>query len=276
MTLKTMTIAAAALLIAAVGCCDASKKHCCNSELQTSAEATLVQTDKGDVAGYIDNGIYTYKGIPYAKAERFMAPQPADSWEGVRSCRAYGPTARQEVRSGWASDELGFSFAWNDGFPGEDCLRVNVWTPGINDGKKRPVMVWLHGGGYSTGSGQELPSYDGASLARKGDVVVVTLNHRLNVLGFLDLSSFGEEYAASGNAGLLDLVAALEWVRDNAAAFGGDASNVTIFGQSGGGGKVSTLLATPSAAGLSTRLSFRAVLCSEQWTRSGLQRSARL
>ena len=111
-------------------------------------------------------------------------------------------------------------------------------------------MVWLHGGGYSTGSGQELPSYDGASLARKGDIVVVTINHRLNVLGFLDLSSFGEEYAASGNAGLLDIVAALEWVRDNAAAFGGDASNVTIFGQSGGGGKVSTLLATPSAAGL--------------------------
>ena len=251
MTLKTMTIAAAALLITAVGCCDASKKQCCgSSELQTSAESTLVQTDKGKVAGYIDNGIYTYKGIPYAKAERFMAPQPADSWEGVRSSRAYGPTAPQEKRGGWSSDELGFSFAWNDGFPGEDCLRVNVWTPGINDGKKRPVMVWLHGGGYSTGSGQELPSYDGASLARKGDVVVVTLNHRLNVLGFLDLSSFGEEYAASGNAGLLDLVAALEWVRDNAAAFGGDASNVTIFGQSGGGGKVSTLLATPSAAGL--------------------------
>lgn len=111
-------------------------------------------------------------------------------------------------------------------------------------------MVWLHGGGYATGSGQELPSYDGASLARKGDVVVVTVNHRLNVLGFLDLSSLGKEYAASSNAGLLDLVAALEWVRDNAAAFGGDASNVTIFGQSGGGGKVSTLLATPSAAGL--------------------------
>ncbi len=220
------------------------------SELLTSEETTVVQTATGKVAGYIEQGIYTYKGIPYAKAERFMAPQPADSWEGVRSCRAYGPTAPQEVRTGWASDELGFSFAWNDGFPGEDCLRANVWTPGINDGKKRPVMVWLHGGGYSTGSGQELPSYDGASLARKGDVVVVTVNHRLNVLGFLDLSTFGKEYAASGNAGLLDLVAALEWVRDNAAAFGGDASNVTIFGQSGGGGKVSTLLATPSAAGL--------------------------
>lgn len=236
--------------LATLGCCQKTGRKTEASELLTSAEATVVQTVCGKVAGYIDDGIYTYKGIPYAKAERFMAPQPADSWEGVRSSRAYGPTAPQEVRSGWSSDELGFSFAWNDGFPGEDCLRVNVWTPGINDGKKRPVMVWLHGGGYSTGSGQELPSYDGASLARKGDVVVVTLNHRLNVLGFLDLSSFGEEYAASGNAGLLDLVAGLEWVRDNAAAFGGDASNVTIFGQSGGGGKVSTLLATPSASGL--------------------------
>lgn len=247
-TRTLFSIALAAL--ATLGCCQKTGRKTLASELLTSEETTVVQTATGKVAGYIEQGIYTYKGIPYAKAERFMAPQPADSWEGVRSCRAYGPTAPQEVRTGWASDELGFSFAWNDGFPGEDCLRANVWTPGINDGKKRPVMVWLHGGGYSTGSGQELPSYDGASLARKGDVVVVTVNHRLNVLGFLDLSSFGKEYAASSNAGLLDLVAALEWVRDNAAAFGGDASNVTIFGQSGGGGKVSTLLATPSAAGL--------------------------
>ena len=247
-TRTLFSIALAAL--AAIGCCQKTGRKTLASELLTSEETTVVQTATGKVAGYIEQGIYTYKGIPYAKAERFMAPQPVDSWEGVRSSRAYGPTAPQEARKGWASDELGFSFAWNDGFPGEDCLRANVWTPGINDGKKRPVMVWLHGGGYATGSGQELPSYDGASLARKGDVVVVTVNHRLNVLGFLDLSSFGKEYAASGNAGLLDLVAALEWVRDNAAAFGGDASNVTIFGQSGGGGKVSTLLATPSAAGL--------------------------
>ena len=251
MTLKTMTIAAAALLLSLSSCCDASKKQCGEcSELETSAQSTLVQTDKGQVAGYIDGGIFTYKGIPYAKAERFMAPLPADSWEGVRSSRAYGPTAPQGKRTGWYSDEQAFAFDWNDGFPDEDCLRVNVWTPGINDGKKRPVMVWLHGGGFSAGSGQELPSYDGASLARKGDVVVVTLNHRLNVLGFLDLSSFGEKYANSGNAGLLDLVTALNWVKTNIEAFGGDASNVTIFGQSGGGGKVSTLLATPSAAGL--------------------------
>ena len=247
-TRTLFSIALAAL--ATIGCCQKTGRKTEASELLTSEETTVVQIATGKVAGYIEQGIYTYKGIPYAKAERFMAPQPVDSWEGVRSSRAYGPTAPQEARKGWASDELGFSFAWNDGFPGEDCLRANVWTPGINDGKKRPVMVWLHGGGYATGSGQELPSYDGASLARKGDVVVVTVNHRLNVLGFLDLSSFGKEYAASGNAGLLDLVAALEWVRDNAAAFGGDASNVTIFGQSGGGGKVSTLLATPSAAGL--------------------------
>ncbi len=244
----------AIVLLSSVGCCQATKNRdggckARTAELQTSAEATLAQTTCGSVAGYIDNGIFTYKGIPYAKAERFMPPVPADKWEGVRSCRAYGPTCPQGKRMGWYSDEQAFSFNWNDGFPDEDCLRVNIWTPGINDGKKRPVMVWLHGGGYSAGSGQELPSYDGRNLAEKGDVVVVTLNHRLNVLGFLDLSAYGEKYAHSGNSGLLDLVAALEWVQENIANFGGDASNVTIFGQSGGGGKVSTLLATPAAKG---------------------------
>ena len=113
---------------------------------------------------------------------------------------------------GWYSDEQAFAFNWDDGYPDENCLRVNIWTPGLKDGKKRPVMVWLHGGGYSAGSGQELPSYDGTNLAKKGDAVVVTLNHRLNVLGFLDLSAYGDKYAKSGNAGLLDLVAALQWV----------------------------------------------------------------
>ena len=145
--------------LAVTGCC-----NCCNrsvksgkadQELETSASATVVETTGGKVAGYIDEGIYTYKGIPYAKAERFMAPVPADRWEGIRSSRAYGPTCPQGKRTGWYSDEQAFSFNWDDGFPDEDCLRVNIWTPGINDGKKRPVMVWLHGGGYSTGSGQE-------------------------------------------------------------------------------------------------------------------------
>ena len=217
--------------------------------IATNAQG-VVRTTSGQVAGYMENDIYIYKGIPYAKAERFMPPTAPDAWEGIRSSRAYGPTCPQAKRMGWYSDESAFSFNWDDGFPDEDCLRVNVWTPGVDDGKKRPVMVWLHGGGYAAGSGQELPSYDGTNMAKEHDVVVVTLNHRLNVLGFLDLSSFGAKYAKSGNVGLMDLVAALQWVHDNIGAFGGDPANVTIFGQSGGGGKVSTLLATPSANGL--------------------------
>lgn len=221
-----------------------------SGKIIASAGATVVKTTSGKVAGYIEDGMYIYKGIPYAQAERFMPPMPPQPWEGVRSSRAYGPTCPQGKRIGWHMDEQAFAFNWDDGFPGEDCLRVNIWTPEINNGKKRPVMVWLHGGGYAAGSGQELPAYDGANLSRKGDVVVVTLNHRLNALGFLDLSAFGEKYAKSGNAGLLDLVAALQWVKDNISGFGGDPGNVTIFGQSGGGGKVSNLLATPSAKGL--------------------------
>lgn len=242
-----VTVVSATVFIACTG---TDKQQNNSPEINASTEASVVATATGKVAGYIDEGIYIYKGIPYAKAERFAAPQQADAWEGVRSSRAYGPTAPQGKRTGWYSDDQAFVFDWNDGFPDEDCLRVNIWTPGINDGKKRPVMVWLHGGGYSAGSGQELPSYDGLSLAKSGDVVVVSLNHRLNVLGYLDLSSFGEEYSKTGNLGTLDIIAALKWVRDNISSFGGDASNVTIFGQSGGGGKVSTLLATPSAQGL--------------------------
>lgn len=242
-----VTVVSATVFIA---CTETDKQQNNSPEINASTEASVVATATGKVAGYIDEGIYIYKGIPYAKAERFAAPQQADAWEGVRSSRAYGPTAPQGKRTGWYSDDQAFVFDWNDGFPDEDCLRVNIWTPGINDGKKRPVMVWLHGGGYSAGSGQELPSYDGLSLAKSGDVVVVSLNHRLNVLGYLDLSSFGEEYSKTGNLGTLDIIAALKWVKENIASFGGDASNVTIFGQSGGGGKVTTLLATPSAQGL--------------------------
>jgi para-nitrobenzyl esterase len=141
-------------------------------------------------------------------------------------------------------------FEWDDGQPGEDCLRVNVWTPGINDNRKRPVLFWIHGGGYSAGSGQELKSYDGENLARRGDVVVVSVNHRLNSLGYLNLAEYGERWASSANAGMLDLVASLEWVRDNIGNFGGDPASVTIFGQSGGGSKVGVLMAMPSAKGL--------------------------
>jgi len=149
----------------------------------------------------------------------------------------------------WDKDEVAFVYEWNPGAQGEDCLRLNVWTPGLDD-HKRAVMVWLHGGGFAVGSGNEMNVYDGENLARQ-DVVVVSVNHRLGAVGFLDLSSIGgEEYAASGNAGLLDPIAALEWVRENIAGFGGDPANVTIFGQSGGGGKVNALMAMPRARGL--------------------------
>ena len=239
------------IITATAGCC--SRKGCCSSGedsgILASSSVAVAQTANGKVAGYIQDGVTIFKGIPYAKANRFEAPVQADSWEGIRSCRQYGPVSPQGARSGWANDEIAFAFNWNDGVQGEDCLRLNVWTPAL-DSRKRPVMVWLHGGGYSAGSGQELPSYDGTSLAFAEDVVVVSINHRLNVLGFLDLSAYGEKYAKSANAGLLDIVASLKWVRDNIAAFGGDPSNVTIFGQSGGGGKVTTLLATPCAKGL--------------------------
>ena len=239
------------ILTATAGCCP--RKGCCSSVeysgILASSSVAVAQTANGKVAGYIQDGVTIFKGIPYAKADRFEAPVQADSWEGIRSCRQYGPVSPQGARSGWANDEIAFAFNWNDGVQGEDCLRLNVWTPAL-DSRKRPVMVWLHGGGYSAGSGQELPSYDGTSLAFAEDVVVVSINHRLNVLGFLDLSAYGEKYAKSANAGLLDIVASLKWVRDNIAAFGGDPSNVTIFGQSGGGGKVTTLLATPCAKGL--------------------------
>jgi para-nitrobenzyl esterase len=214
----------------------------------------VAATRAGRVAGYVRRGIFTFKGIPYADdstgPNRFMPPVKPKSWGGVRSSRQYGYVAPQGPRAGWANDEEAFMFAWDDGVQNEDCLRVNVWTPALGDAKKRPVMVWLHGGGYTAGSGQELRSYDGENLARRGDLVVVSLNHRLNVLGYLDLSKFGDQYGASGNVGMLDIIAALEWVRDNIENFGGNPQMVTIFGQSGGGGKVSTLMAMPAAKGL--------------------------
>jgi len=222
--------------------------------ITASAETAVVEVSSGKVAGYIHDGIFTFKGIPYAAStegvNRFLPPAKAKPWSDVRSSRHFGYVSPQAPRAGWANDEESFLFTWDDGIQGEDCLRVNIWTPKINDGGKRPVMVWLHGGGYAAGSGQELLSYDGENLARRGDVVVVSLNHRLNVLGYLDLSKYGDKYAGSANVGMLDIVAALEWVRDNIAAFGGDPGSVTIFGQSGGGGKVSVLMGMPAAKGL--------------------------
>lgn len=251
MALKhSLLILGSILLLTACGGRGLHGRSECPGALETSAAASTVQTKYGPVAGYVDDGVFIYKGIPYAKAERFMPAEDPDPWTEVRASRAYGPTCPQGARAGWYDDNQAFAMHWDDGFPDEDCLRVNVWTAGIKDGAKRPVMVWLHGGGFSAGSGQELICYDGTNLARDHGVVVVSLNHRLNTLGFLDLSAFGGKYEHTGNLGMLDIVKALEWVRDNISAFGGDPSNVTIFGQSGGGGKVSTLMAMPSAKGL--------------------------
>ena len=216
----------------------------------SSTAKTKAQTKYGQVAGYIERGVYTYKGIPYAQAERFQPAHEPKAWQGVRSCRHWGPVCPQTKNNGWRGDQSAFFYQWNDGYQSEDCQRLNIWTKGLNDGKKRPVLFWLHGGGYTSGNGQEHPGYDGRNLAEKGDVVVVTINHRLNVLGFLDLSAFGEKYKGSANLGMTDIVAALRWVKENIANFGGDPDCVTIFGQSGGGGKVSTLLCMPSAKGL--------------------------
>jgi len=192
--------------------------------LSTPPDA-IVETRHGKVRGAVRDGIHTFKGIPYGKdtgaGARFLPPQAPASWTGVRPALAYGPCCPQAVRTGWQNSETAFIYDWDDGFPGEDCLRLNVWSPGPGKGA-RPVMVWLHGGGYEAGSSQELPSYDGERLARRGDVVVVSVNHRLGPFGFLDLSGVGgERYGLSANAGMLDLVAALQWVAANIAAFGG-------------------------------------------------------
>lgn len=215
----------------------------------------VVKTTNGPVRGYVRNGIHTFKGIPYgadtAGKNRFMPPVKPEPWTSVRNTVAYGFACRQVHGPDWDNPLTHFVMNFDFGMMSEDCLSLSVWSKGLGDGKKRPVMVWIHGGGFQTGSNFELTCYDGENLARRGDVVLVSLNHRLNVLGFLNLSTVGgPEYAASPNVGLLDLVAALEWVRDNVAAFGGDPGNVTIFGQSGGGAKVNSLMAMPKAKGL--------------------------
>jgi para-nitrobenzyl esterase len=220
------------------------------------AEYVVAVTAFGKIRGVDRNGIKIFKGIPYgastAGSNRFMPPaEPAD-WSGVRDALAFGHSAPQ--RDPAAPPPSGLTISGQNLPPeGEDCLVLNIWTPAVsasgNSGKKRPVMFWCHGGGFATGSGSS-PDNDGTNLARRGDVVVVTINHRLNVLGFADLSAFSDDFAASGDAGMLDIVQALKWVRANISQFGGDPNTVMIFGQSGGGRKVETLLAMPSAKGL--------------------------
>jgi para-nitrobenzyl esterase len=217
---------------------------------QPDVQNAIVETSRGRLRGVISGGIRTFKGIPYGAPtdglNRFTQAKPAVPWSGIRDAFAYGPMCPQEVRP-----RPSFASSWAVSTPmSEDCLVLNIWTPALRDHHKRPVMVWFHGGGFSTGSGGN-PVYDGNNLARKGDVVVVTLNHRLNIFGHLYLARLGgTEYAESGNLGILDLVAALRWIHTNIAEFGGDPANVTVFGQSGGGAKVSTLMAMPQTRGL--------------------------
>ncbi|WP_428660550.1 carboxylesterase/lipase family protein [Reyranella sp.] len=221
-------------------------------DVDVRVEMPVVETASGRVAGYTAGGVHVFKGIPYgastAGANRFLPPRKPEPWTGVREATAYAGRSPQAPAAA-QRPELATVWGPVDTLPvGEDCLTLHVWTPGLDNGK-RPVLVWLHGGAFSYGSANS-PRYDSVKLARRNDVVVVAVNHRLNIFGHLDLSAHGERFARSGNAGVLDLVAALEWVREHAARFGGDPGNVTIFGQSGGGGKVCALLTMPGAKGL--------------------------
>jgi para-nitrobenzyl esterase len=209
----------------------------------------IATTGAGKVRGAVDGGIKVFKGVPYGDTtggeNRFMPPKPRTPWTGVRDALAFGdqcPQAPGNLPAIWTS------WAEKQG-ESEDCLVLNIWTPALRDGKKRPVMVWFHGGGYGSLSGAAAV-FDGVHLAQKGDVVVVTLNHRLNLFGYMDMRQYGPQYANSANLGQQDLVAALRWVRDNITEFGGDPGNVMIFGESGGGGKVCTTMAMPAAHGL--------------------------
>ena len=215
---------------------------------QTLAPGATVKTSLGALRGYVDHGVHVFKGVPYAAStaggNRFLPPQKRQQWTGVREATQWGERPPQ-ILGGEPPEMLP---ADPREAQGEDCLVMNIWTPNPSQGR-RPVMVWLHGGGYRSGSGS-YSIYEGRELARKHNVVSITVNHRLNALGFLYLSHFGGKWASASNVGMLDIVAALEWVRDNIAAFGGDPGSVTIFGQSGGAGKVSTLMAMPAAKGL--------------------------
>ncbi|MES2293151.1 MAG: carboxylesterase family protein [Pseudomonadota bacterium] len=212
--------------------------------------APVVNTKYGKVRGIAEDGVSIFKGIPYGAptsgANRFMPPKEPAPWSDVRDAILFGNRAPQTDATGFMEEEV---VALDRTAQSEDCLRLNIWTAGLGGAGKRPVMLWCHGGGFTGGSGGNV-RYDGAMLAKKHGVVLVTVNHRLNAFGFLYLAKLGGgKYADSGNVGMLDIVAALNWVKDNIAAFGGDPGNVTIFGQSGGGSKVTTAMAMPQAAG---------------------------
>jgi para-nitrobenzyl esterase len=214
----------------------------------------VVQATGGKLRGFRDGKIFTFLGVPYAVAERFEMPKPVPAWEGVKGAQVWGPVCPIPQATTVGGDD--FVFPHRFWVENEHCQVLNIWTQSTSAAARKPVMVWMHGGGFTNGSSMEAYAYDGKTLCEFGDVVAVSLNHRLNILGTLDLSAYGSEYANSRNTGMADLVAALEWIHENIEAFGGDPGNVTIFGQSGGGGKVSRLMHMPAAKGL-----FHKVIC---------------
>lgn len=239
-----------------------------NNELENTGDYTtfeLAQTTGGQIRGYKYYGVYTFLGIPYAQAGRFEEPQDI-SWDGIKDCATYGPVSPQYMAYQNGGNITDFSeYAWADQFEDENCQNLNVWTKSLDTDAKKPVIVWFHGGGYSSGSSIEGATYDGHNIVDYGDVVFVSVNARLGALGYLDLSAYGDEYKNSGNLGMMDNVKALEWVHENIENFGGDPENVTIVGQSGGGSKVMSMMGIPSAQGFFQKV----------WAMSGTQTEGR-
>lgn len=253
----TTGLALSASALGATSCASVTEKKDNNDDqvLYIGDEIALADTGYGKVKGYLLRGINYFLGIPYGAdtsgANRFMPPQKPKPWTDVFPAVWWGNSAPQIMEKRYANAYQSFADHWNYDDVSEDCLRLNVFTPALKDGKERPVMFWLHGGGFTSGNSIEQDGYNGENFCRKYDTVFVSVNHRLGPMGFSNLARVGgDRFASSGNVGMLDIVAALEWVRDNISNFGGDPGNVTIMGQSGGGAKVTTLTAMPSAKGL--------------------------
>jgi para-nitrobenzyl esterase len=218
----------------------------------STPKTAVANTQYGKVRGFVSGDVFTFKGVPYGQdtggENRWLPAKPPTPWTGEYPALIYGANCPQHIHDN-SGLEQSFLQDWDDGYMNEDMLKLNIWTPSLTG--KLPVMFYIHGGGFLLGSAYELPSHEGAQMARHHDVVQVSVNHRLNILGFFDVSEVGgSAYEDSSNVGMTDLVAALEWVRDNISNFGGDPNRVLIYGQSGGGTKVSTLLGMPSAKGL--------------------------
>jgi para-nitrobenzyl esterase len=223
----------------------------------STPRSAIANTQYGKVRGFLDGGVFTFKGVPYGQTtageNRWLPAQPLKPWTDEFPALVYGANCPQNLHT-WTGSEQTFIQDWDDGWQSEDLLKLNIWTPSLTG--KRPVMFYIHGGGFTFGSSYELPSHEGAQMARHHDVVQISVNHRLNILGFLDVSEIGgSAYEDSVNVGMTDLVAALRWVHDNIENFGGDPDRVMIYGQSGGGSKVTTLMGMPSAVGLIHRAS---------------------